>query len=52
MTTLPIRAPYLLQINVPGFARFVAAVSIVIDAYAEALQQTREAQRKYPFASV
>jgi hypothetical protein len=53
MTTLPIRAPHLPQVwPLPSLARFVALVSLFIDAYAEALQQTHEARRKYPFADV
>ncbi len=53
MTTLPIRAPHLTQtFALPSLARLTALVSIFFDAYAEALQQTHEARRKYPFADV
>lgn len=53
MSTLPIRATVLPQVwPLPIFARIGAAISLFLDAYAEALQQTREARRKYPFADV
>jgi hypothetical protein len=51
MTTLPIRAPFVPQIRIPGFARFVAVVSAVVDAYTEALDQVHEARKRYPYAS-
>jgi len=53
MTTLPIRAPHVPQAwLLPSLARFGALVSLFIDAYAEALQQTHEVRRKYPFVDV
>lgn len=53
MTTLPIRANALPQVALfPIFGRIAAAVSLFLDAYAEALQQTHEARKKYPFADV
>ncbi|MCF8476461.1 MAG: hypothetical protein K9G60_05490 [Pseudolabrys sp.] len=51
MTTLPIRALHMPQIRIPGLARFIAVVSVVIEVYSEALIKAREAERLYPYAS-
>ncbi len=53
MTTHTIHAPNLHQVSwtIPGLHRLVAAFWIVLDSYAEALEQTYQARRRYPFAS-
>ena len=51
MTTLPIRAPQVPSIRIPGLARVVAVLSAVIDVYSEALTKAHEAEQRYPFAS-
>lgn len=52
MTTLPIRAGGLTQTwSFPSLSRFFAAVSSIIDAYSEALEQAHQVRRRYPFAS-
>ena len=51
MSTLPIRASQLSS-GWPhaGFGRFFAAVSAVIEVFAEAQENARAAHARYPFA--
>lgn len=51
MSTLSIRANELPR-PLPGLGRIVAYLSLLADAFGEALMQTRDARRKYPFADV
>jgi hypothetical protein len=52
MSTLPLRAQSTPQIRVPGLSRLGAFLMFVVDAYAEATQSMREAQKKYPYAGI
>jgi H+/Cl- antiporter ClcA len=53
MSTLPIRANELPHgWSFPAFARIGAYLSLLGEAYAEAMQMTHEARKKYPFADV
>lgn len=52
MTTLPIQAPRgTLAVTVPGFARLVSGIVLMLDAMAEAHQMAVEAHKRYPFAA-
>jgi hypothetical protein len=53
MSTLAIKNPPLPKLRSPLdlFARAVGIVVAVIDAYAEALTQAHDAQRRYPFTT-
>ncbi len=48
MTTLPIRAPQAPVL--PGFARVVSTVLIILDVFTEAQDRARAAHKQYPFA--
>lgn len=50
MSTLPIHAPRVPSVNVPGFARVAAYVMTVIDVFTEAQALAAAAHRRYPFA--
>lgn len=50
MSTLPIHAPRLASVHVPGFARVAAYVLTVIDVFAEAQELAAAAHKRYPFA--
>jgi hypothetical protein len=50
MSTLPLRASDVQPVSLPGIARLVSAVVMVIDVFAEAQAQARAAHQKYPFA--
>lgn len=53
MSTLPIRAHELPHgWSLPGLTRIGAYVKLFVEAYAEAMEMTRQARRKYPFADV
>lgn len=51
MTTLPIRAPQTFGWTVPGFARVVSALTLLLDAMIEARAMATEAHKRYPFAA-
>jgi hypothetical protein len=51
MSTLSIRVPHVPQVwPIPAVARFISVVRMVLDAFAEAQEQARAAQKQYPFA--
>jgi hypothetical protein len=53
MTTLPIHAPALPKLwTLPtaAFRRAVHVLKVFAEVYAEAQQQAREAEKRYPFA--
>ena len=52
MSTLEIRSPLRAKprLLLPAFARVVAVMATVFDAYLEAQEQARAAHARYPFA--
>jgi hypothetical protein len=50
MTTLSLRALHVPAI--PGLARLVAAIDLVMDVFAEAQDMARAAQKRYPLAGL
>jgi hypothetical protein len=51
MSTLEMRAAQLPKAKHGGFARFIAALRDVLDAFDEARRQAYEAERRYPYMS-
>ena len=53
MSTLPLHAANAPQVNaVPAFVRLGAFLKFLVEAYADAQNSMREAQKKYPYAGI
>jgi len=50
MSTLPIRAPQLQSVSLPGYGRVISFVVAVLDVFNEAQARARTAHKQYPFA--
>lgn len=50
MSTLPIRAPQVQSLPLPGYGRVISFVVAMLDVFNEAQNRARAAHKQYPFA--